>query len=54
MHNKLKQLEQLLLYNTLLKVQNHALGNKNPKWKEWWQTLQEFTKDQIQENMVLV
>jgi hypothetical protein len=54
MHNKLKQLEQLLLDNTLVKVQNQALGNKNPKWKEWWKTLQEFTKDQIQENMVLV
>jgi hypothetical protein len=42
------------LDNTLLKVQNQALVNKNPKWKEWWQTMQEFTKDQIQENMVLV
>ncbi len=54
MHNKLKQLKQMLLDNTLLKVQNQALGNKNPKWKEWWQTMQEFTKYQIQENMVLV
>jgi hypothetical protein len=54
MHNKLKQFEELLLDNTLLKVQNQASGNKNPKWNEWWQTMQEFTKDQVQENMVLV
>jgi hypothetical protein len=32
--NKLKEFEELLLYNTLFKVQNQTLGNKNPKWKE--------------------
>jgi hypothetical protein len=53
MNNKLKEFEELLLDNTLLKVQNQALGNKNPKWKEWWQIVQEFTKEQIQESMEL-
>jgi hypothetical protein len=33
----LKEFEELLLDNTLLKVQDHALEMKNPKWKEWWQ-----------------
>jgi hypothetical protein len=28
------------------------LGNKNPKWKEW-QIVQEFTKEQILDNMEL-
>jgi hypothetical protein len=37
MNNMLKEFEELLLDNTLLKVQNHALETKNPKWKEWWQ-----------------
>ncbi len=27
---------------------------KNPKWKEWWQNVQKFTKEQIQKNMELV
>jgi hypothetical protein len=27
---------------------------KNPKWEEWWQIVQEFTKEQIQENMELI
>jgi hypothetical protein len=35
MNNNLKEFE--LLDNTLLKVQNQALGDKNLKWKEWWQ-----------------
>jgi hypothetical protein len=39
MNNKLKEFEELLLNNTLLKVQNQALGNINPKWKEWWQPI---------------
>jgi hypothetical protein len=43
MNNKLKDFKELLLYNTLLKVQNQALGDKNPKWKEWLQTIKEFT-----------
>jgi hypothetical protein len=34
MNNKLKEFEELLLDKTLFKVQNQALGNKNPKWKE--------------------
>jgi len=37
MNNKFKELKELLLDNTQLKVQNHALEMKNPKWKEWWQ-----------------
>ncbi len=51
--NKLKEFEELLLDNTLFKVQNQALGDKNPKWKEWWQTIQEFMEEQIQDNMEL-
>lgn len=49
MQNMLNQFEELLLDNTVFKVQNHALETKNPKWKEWWQTIQEFMEDQIQE-----
>jgi hypothetical protein len=37
MNNMLKEFGKLLLDNTLFKVQNQALGDKNPKWKEWWQ-----------------
>lgn len=37
MHNMLKEFEKLLLDNTLFKVQNQALRDKNPQWKEWWQ-----------------
>ncbi len=44
-NNMLKKLEELLLDNILLEVQNQALGDKNPKWKEWWQIVQEFTKE---------
>jgi hypothetical protein len=29
------------------------LGNKNPNWKEWWQTIKKFTEEQIQESMEL-
>ncbi len=36
MNNELKEFEELLLDNTLLKVQNQALGDRNLKWKEWW------------------
>jgi hypothetical protein len=35
MNNRLKEFEELLLDNTLFKVQNQALGDRNPKWKEW-------------------
>jgi hypothetical protein len=37
MNNKLKEFEELLLDNTLFKVHNQAIGDKNPKWKEWCQ-----------------
>jgi hypothetical protein len=47
MNNRLKEFEELLLDNTLFKMQNQTLRNKNPKWKEWWQIVQEFTKEQI-------
>jgi hypothetical protein len=53
MNNRLKEFEELLLDNTLLKVQNQALGDRNPKWKEWWQIVQEFIEEQIQDNMEL-
>jgi len=53
MNNILKEFEELLLNNTLLKVQNQALGDKNPKWKEWWQIVQEFIEEQIQDSMEL-
>jgi hypothetical protein len=36
MDNWLREFEELLLNNTLFKVQNQALVNKNPKWNEWW------------------
>jgi hypothetical protein len=36
MQNMLKEFEELLLDNTLLKIQNQVLGDKNRKW-EWWQ-----------------
>jgi hypothetical protein len=39
MDNRLKEFEELLLDNVLLKVQNHTLVDKNPKWKKWWQTI---------------
>jgi len=45
MNNKLKEFEELLLDNTLFKVHNQALGEKNLEWKEWWQIVQEFTKE---------
>ncbi len=32
-------------------MQNQALGDKNPKWKEWWQIVQEFKEELILENM---
>jgi len=49
----LKEFEELLLDNTLFKVQNQALGDRNPKWKECWQIVQEFIEEQIQDNMEL-
>jgi hypothetical protein len=47
MNNRLKEFEELLLDNTLLKVQNQTLEDKNLEWKEWWQIVQEFTEEQI-------
>jgi hypothetical protein len=47
MNNRLKEFEKLLLDNTLLKMQIQAWGDRNPKWKEWWQIVQEFTREQI-------
>jgi hypothetical protein len=47
MDNMLKEFEELLLDNKSLKVQNQTLGDKNPKWKKWWQTIQEFIEEQI-------
>jgi hypothetical protein len=35
-------------------VQNQTLGDKNFKWKEWWQTIQEFIEEKIQDSMELV
>ncbi len=29
------------------------MGDRNPKWKEWWQTIQEFIEEHIQDNMEL-
>ncbi len=54
MDNQLKKFEELLLYNVVFKVQNQALANKNPKWKDWWQTMQKITKEQIQDNLEIV
>jgi len=36
MNNRFKEFEELLLDNTLFKGQNQTLGDRNPKWKEWW------------------
>ncbi len=47
MNNKLKEIGGLLLDNTLFKVENQALGDRNPKWKERWQIVQEFIEEQI-------
>jgi hypothetical protein len=47
MRNRVKKFEELWFDNTLLKVQNQALVDKNPKWKEWGQIVQEFIEGQI-------
>ncbi len=44
-NNKLKEFEELLLDNTLFKMHSQAFEDRNPKWKEWWQIVQEFTKE---------
>jgi hypothetical protein len=53
MNKRLKEFKEVLPNNTLFKVHNQALGDKKHKWKEWWQTIQKFTKEQIQESMEL-
>jgi L-rhamnose mutarotase len=50
----LKEFEELFLNNALLKVQNETLVGKNPKWKEWWQNMQEIIEEQIQNNLEIV
>ncbi len=45
MDNWLKEFEGLLLDNVMLKVQNRTLVDKNMKWKEWWQIVQEIIKN---------
>jgi hypothetical protein len=35
MNNNLQEFEELLLDNTLFKVKNQTLGDRNSKWKEW-------------------
>jgi len=50
MDNWLKELEELLLDNALLKVQNQTMVDKNPKWKEWWQIVHEIMEEQIQDS----
>jgi hypothetical protein len=42
MDNWLKEFEELILDNALLKVQNQTLIDKNLKWKKWWQIVQKF------------
>jgi hypothetical protein len=42
------------LDNALLKVQNRTLVDRNSKWKEWWQIVQEFVKEQIQESLEII
>ncbi len=37
--------------NALFKVQNQTLVDKNPKWKEWWQTVQEIMEEQIHDSL---
>jgi hypothetical protein len=34
MDNQLREFEELLSNNALFNVQNQALANNNPKWKE--------------------
>ncbi len=54
LHVKMNNLlKELLLDNTLFKVQNQALGDRNPKWKERWQIVQKFIEEQIVDNMEL-
>jgi len=47
MDNRLKEFKESLLDNALLKVQNRALVDKNPKWKGWWQIVQEIMEEHM-------
>jgi hypothetical protein len=51
MDNCLREFEELVLDNALLKVQNQALDDKNLKWKEQWQIIHEITEEQIQNSL---
>jgi hypothetical protein len=35
----------------VLKIQNQALRDQNPNWKEWWQTMQKLIDKQVQKKM---
>ncbi len=50
----MREFEELLLDNALLKVQNQTLVKKNPKWENLWQTIHEITEEQIQDNFKIV
>jgi phage anti-repressor protein len=47
----LKEFEELMLDNALLKIQNQTLVDRNPKWKEWCQIMQEIKEEQIQDSL---
>jgi hypothetical protein len=51
MDNQLREFEELLLDNALFKVQNQTLADKNPKWNEWWQTIQQIMEEQIHDSL---
>ncbi len=52
-NNQLREFKELMLDNALFKLQNQALTNNNLKWKEWWQIIQNFEKEQIQDSLEL-
>jgi hypothetical protein len=54
MDNQLKEFEELLLNNALLKVQNQALVKKIRNEKKMWQTIHEIREEQIQDNLKIV
>jgi L-rhamnose mutarotase len=54
MDNWLREFEELILDNVLLKVQNQTSVDNNPKWKKWWQIVQEIMDEQIQDSLEMV
>lgn len=54
MENWLKGFDESFLDNALVEVYNQTMDDKNPKWEEWWQTLQEIIKKQIQNSLEIV